>query len=228
MYRGYVTSDGRDPEIVVASLGTSVYAYSWHGKPLWTYKSRDHIKAACVKDINNDGKVETLVGSEDRNIHVLDNTGHLLWRYLLPHSVLAIDAADADNDGHAEVFVGCADGYLYVFNNDGDLLWTYQTKDRIRALLVADIDEDGNVEVVIGAEDELELLRVINQRQLSLLTKRCWSALCEKATTRQAIENLLNSTVPFLQAFALSKLVEQDDCMPKDFDTLEKLIKDSP
>lgn len=225
--RSYLPGEEFEPEIVVASLRTSVYGYSWQGKLLWTYNTRDHIKAAYVRDINNDGKFETLVGSEDRNIHVLDSSGHLLWRYLLPHSVLTIDAADANNDGYAEVFVGCADGNLYVFNKDGDLLWTHQTKDRIRALLVADIDGDGNVEIATGAEDELELVRVINQQQLCLLLAQCWSALCKQCTSRQVIENLLESTDPFLQVFALGKLVEQNNCTPKDFDTLENLIKES-
>ncbi len=226
--RAYTPIGGDEPEIVVATLQTSVYGYSWLGKRLWTYETRDHIRALCVRDINNDGKIEILVGSEDRNIHVLDSMGHLLWRYLLPHRIFAIDAMDADKDGNVEAFVGCADGYLYVFSKDGDLLWTYQAKDRIRALHVADIDDDGNVEVAIGAENDLELLRVINQRQLNLLITQCWSALCERSTARQAIENLLNSTDPFLQAFALNKLAEQDDCTSRDFDTLEKLFKDSP
>jgi outer membrane protein assembly factor BamB len=226
--RAYVPSEGHDPEIVTASLGNSIYAYSWYGKRLWSYKARDHNKAICIKDINNDGKIETLVGSEDHNIHVLDSTGHLLWRYLLPHSILAIDAADAENDGEVMIFAGCADGYLYVFNNEGDLLWSYQAKDRIRALHAADIDDDGNIEIAIGSENELEYLRVVDQGQVTLLIARCWSALCEQSTARQVIEHLLNSNDPFLQAFALNKLAEQDDCTAKDFDILEKFVKDSP
>ncbi len=226
--RASVPTEGHEPEIIAASLGNSIYAYSWHGKHLWTYKTRDHIKALCVKDINNDGKIETLVGSEDRNIHALDSTGHLLWRYLLPHSILAIDTADADNDGKDEVFVGCADGNLYVFNSEGDPLWAYHAKDRIRAIRAADVDDEGNIEIAVGSEDELELVRVVDQQQLSLLIAQCWLALYEQSTVRQTIEDLLNSADPFLQSFALNKLAEQGDCTAKDFDTLEKFVKDSP
>lgn len=225
--RASVPTEGHEPEIVAASLGNSVYAYSWHGKRLWIYKTRDHIQAIRVKDINTDGKIETIVGSEDHNIHILDNTGHLLWRYLLPHSILAIDSADVDNDGKDEVFVGCADGFLYVFNNEGDPLWSYQTKDRIRALGAADVDGDGNIEIVVGSENELELLQVVNQEHVSTLIAQCWSALCEQHTARQAIQSLLNSSDPYLQAFGLSKLATQEDCTSTDIDTLEKIVKNS-
>ncbi len=55
------------PEIVAASLGNHVYAYSRNNRgetPLWTYETRDHIRAVCIKDINGDGEVEVLVGSK--------------------------------------------------------------------------------------------------------------------------------------------------------------------
>lgn len=219
--RAYTPVEEHTPEIVTASLGNRVYAYTRHGKCLWTYETRDHIRAICIKDINGDGKVEVLVGSEDRNIHVLDNTGKLLWRYYLPHNVLAIDAMDGDN----KIFVGCADGRLYVFSREGELQWTYQTKDRIHAVRVEDIDDDGQAEVIIGVEDQLEVLRTVNQRQVNDMIEQCWGGLRQQSVER-AIEDLLNSTDPFLQAFALNKLAEQGDHAPRDFDILERLAKE--
>lgn len=215
-------SEELTPEIVTASLGNRVYAYTRHGECLWYYDVRDHIRAISIKDINGDGKVEVLVGSEDRNIHVLDNSGKLLWRYYLPHSALAVDAAEGDN----RIFVGCADGYLYVFNREGELQWSYQTRDRIQAVRVDDIDEDGQIEIVIGAEDQLEVLRIVNQRRVNDLIEQCWSALCQRQPVEEAIADLLNSTDSFLQAFAVGKLVERNNHLPRDFDILEKLAKE--
>src|SRR5579863_4593656 len=145
--RAVALAEGSGPEIFIASLTNHVFAYTRNvfvsarngrqqEKPLWEYKTRDRIKAICIKDINNDGKVMVLVGSEDRNIHVLDNAGKLLWRYYLPHSILAIDVMDGDG----RIFVGCADGFLYVYTKEGDLLWRYEAQDRIRALRAGDID----------------------------------------------------------------------------------------
>lgn len=217
------------PEIVAASLGNHVYAYSRNIQgetPLWTYETHDHIRAVCIKDINGDGQVEVLVGSEDRNIHVVDSTGHLLWRYYLPDSVLAVDVADINQNSRMEIFAACADGYLYVFSREGDLLWKYLAGDRIHAVRVEDIDSDGNIEIALGSEENFELLRVVNSQQISSLITQCWAALRQQHSTRPAIEMLLSDPDPFLQAFALNKLVEQDDCTPRDIDTLEKFASE--
>ncbi len=220
--RAHIPSEESIPEIVVASLSNRIYAYKRNGKFLWDYTTRDHIKTVCIKDINNDGQPEILVGSEDRNIHVLDSAGHLLWRYYLPHSALTIDAAYADQDSMFEVFVGCADGSLYVFNRDGDLLWTYQAKDRIHAVRIEDIDDDGNFEIALGSENEFELLRVVNQQQIASAIMQCWVQLCHQSFPKDAIALLLESNDPFLQAFALNKLVAQGNLQPRDFDLFEE------
>ncbi len=161
------------------------------------------------------------------NIHVIDSSGHLLWRYYLPDSVLAVDAVDIDQNSRMEVFAACADGYLYVFNHEGDLLWKYLAGDRIHAVRVEDIDSDGNVEIALGSEENFELLRVVNLQQISSLITQCWTTLRQQQhSDRQAIELLLSDPDSFLQAFALNKLAELDDCTPHDVDTLEKFASE--
>ncbi len=219
--RAHTPTEENIPDIVIASLGKRIYAYKRNGTRLWSYEAYDRICSICIKDIDGDGQAEILVGSEDRNIHVLDSRGHLLWRYYLPHSALTVDAADADQDGMVEVFVGCADGNFYVFSYAGDLLWTYQARDRIHAVGIEDIDSDGNVEIAIGAEDEFELLRVVNQQKIHTAINQCWAGLQQKSSTNEAIELMLNSYDPFLQAFALNKLVEQGDLHARAFDLFE-------
>lgn len=223
--RAHIPGDENTPEIIVAGLDNHIYAYRRNGRKLWGFETYDHIKAVCIRDINNDGQPEILVGSEDRNIHVLDSTGYLLWRYYLPHSALTIDAADIDQDGRVEIFVGCADGNLYVFNRDGDLLWTYQAKDRIHAVRIGDIDNDGDYEIALGAEDEFELLRIVNQQQIVDAIAQCWTQLSRQSSPGNVIAQLLASNDAFLQAFALNKLVEQGHLQPGDFDRFEDLAK---
>ena len=216
-------------DIVAAGVSNMVYAYSRHQKvPVWRYETYDHIRAICLKDINNDGQFEALIGSEDRNLHVLDHHGNLLWRYFFPHSVLCIDAVDVDYDNKYEVFVGCADGYLYVLNSNGEYLWKYRADDRIHAVRVGDIDNDGNFEIALGSEDELELLRLVNRQELQSLIDQCWTALLEQQTVEAAIHELLFQapTDPYLQAFALSKLMQLPSFSPDDLNALELMAKE--
>jgi outer membrane protein assembly factor BamB len=224
--RAHMSHRANEPEIIAASLGMSIYAYSHSKTLMWEYETKDHIRSICIKDIDADGKAEVLVGSEDRNIHVIDSTGHLLWRFYFPHSALSIEAVDVDQDGKIEILVGCADGYLYIFNSDGDLLWKYQAHDRIQAVRAADIDNDGNVEIAIGSEDELELLRVVDQQQIQALINQCWSVLCQmQPAKQQAINDLLQEADPLLKAFALNKYTEQH-LTAKSVDTLQQYAKD--
>lgn len=214
-------------EIVISSLDNHVYAYTRHGERLWVYEAYDHIHSICLKDIDADGNIEVIIGSRDRNVHVLNSAGQLLWRYYLPHSVLSIDAADADLDGNIEIFVGCGDGFLYVFNHEGDYLWKHEAHDRIHAVCVDDINNDGLVEIALGAEDNLELLQVVNPLTIQDLVEQCWHALCQHQPPSQLLHDLLGNSDPVLRAFALRKFSEQASFSAHDFDLLEQFAKDS-
>ena len=222
-----VHEEEKGPAIVAGSIRNTVYAYAKNGKELWQYTTKDRIRAVCIKDIDGDGQVEIVVGSEDRNVHVLDSKGHLRWRYWLPHSILAVDAVDADHNGRVEIFLGCADGNLYVLSQDGELLWKYRATDRIRVVKVEDIDGDGNVEIALGAEDQLEVLQVVDQRQVNQLIDRCWSALEKEFTGQDAIASLLEQPEALIRAFALQKLAEPTYFDLNTFEIFENFCQDS-
>ena len=215
------------PEIVVGSTAKFVSAYTRNGTSLWEYETWERVRTVHIKDIDGDDHAEVLIGSDDRNIHVLDSKGHLKWRYYLPDHVITIDTADIDHDSKIEVLVGCGDAYLYVFSREGDLLWKYPTNDRIRVVRAEDIDNDGNVEIALGTEDELELLQVVNQQQIRTLMQQCLLALQHGKALREVLEELLQNPDPALRAFALSKYAEQCNLAPKDFEALERLVRDS-
>jgi outer membrane protein assembly factor BamB len=219
--------EGAMPEIVAGSLKNTVYAYTRDGTELWQYVTQDRVSAVCVRDIDGDGQVEIVIGSEDRNVHVLDSKGHLRWRYWLPHSILAVDAIDADNDGKIELFLGCADGNLYVLNRDGDFLWKYWATDRIRVVKVEDIDDDGNVEIALGAEDQLEVLQVVDQQQVHRLINQCWRILQKERPAREVIVLLLEQPEALIRAFALQKLAEPKYFDLKTFEIFEAFCQDN-
>lgn len=233
LIHAYTRTDEEKPEIIAGSVNNTIYAYKRMGMLLWHYEVWDRVLALDMKDIDWDGEVEVIVGSEDRNIHVLDNQGRLRWRFFLPHSVLAVKAADVDQDGQIEILAGCADGWLYVFNKDGDLLWKYRASDRIRKLAVADVDDDGNPEIVIAAEDELEILSVVDRQQAREYVERCLKAIQGSRPIEDVFKEMLHPphpgipASPELRAFALVRLAKLATRTSAIFDTIEHFVKDN-
>ena len=80
---------------------------------------------------------------------------------------------------------------------------------------------------LLGQSKKLELVKVVNQRQINTLINQCWSALQQKHHPKQATSELLDDPDPLLQTFALSKFAEQDNFSAKDFACFEKLLKES-
>jgi hypothetical protein len=210
LIHAHTRSEEDTPEIIAGGASRTIYAFTHGGTtPLWSYPTWDRIQAVDLQDIDGDGETEILVGAEDRNVYVIDSHGWLRWRYLLPHSVLSLQTCDIDQDKKIEILAGCADGHLYVLDKDGNLLWKYCASDRIRTLKAADIDGDGCIEIVLGIEDELEVLRVLDQGQVRELIARCLF-LWQKETSSDNIDfQLLRAADPLLHAFAITRLAHQ-------------------
>lgn len=226
LVHAHAKAEDDTPEIIAGSTNRWVHAFTRQGTPLWEYEVQDRVHTVDIEDIDRDGEIEVIVGSEACNVHVLDSKGHRRWRYLLPHSVLAVQAIDVDQDGQIEILAGCADGYLYVLSKNGDFLWKYRANDRIRTLKAADLDGDDNIEIVLGAEDELEVLQVVNQKQVRGLIADCLATLEKEKTFEEVNTRLLHSTDALLRAFAISRLVKQPHLSQDVFDVLEQYVRD--
>lgn len=217
----------RSPELLISTSENLLLAYTRGGNCLWTYPTRSRIQALCSKDLDGDGRLEVLIGSEDRNIYVLDDEGKLRWRYVLYHSVLALEAADVDGDGQQEILVGCGDDILYVFTSVGDLIQHYTTRDRIQALRIADIDQDGNLEIGIVEESRLEVLRIVKREEFETLITMCWDQLCAEQDPLEVLLPLIKGSDPYLRAAGLLKLTTLVPLPPKTFTLLNEAMTDA-
>jgi outer membrane protein assembly factor BamB len=220
-----------DPEVIAGSINNQVDAYCQQEDGLWTrkwyYRTHDRIRALCSKDINHDGHIEIIVGSEDRNVHVLSSEGHLLWRYYLPQSVYAIDVGDIDKDGNDEIVVGCADSYLYIFSVKGDLLWRYCCGDCVRAVSIDYINYPNAI--IVATERQVALIQVVERHELEQRMHACWLHQQQKKSATELISEFLTyaSMHPNLCIFALYKIAEQPSLFHGDFSVFEKLLKDT-
>ena len=126
---------------------------------LWSYTTGYYVfSSPALGDIDNDGKLEVVVGSFDNKIYALNGEdGSLLWSYTTGHNVDSSPSlGDIDSDGKLEVIMGSWDNKIYALNGeDGTLLWNYQIESAVDTTSpsLGDIDNDGKLEVVVGSYD---------------------------------------------------------------------------
>ncbi len=126
----------------------------------WSYVAGGGIESfgATVADVDVDGTMEVVVGSNNRKIYCLNGTtGMVKWSYLTRHWVYSSPAiADVDVNGTMEVVFGSYDSTVYCLNGaTGVVKWSYATGDFVHSSpAVADVDGDGTIEVIIGGRDD--------------------------------------------------------------------------
>jgi hypothetical protein len=112
----------------------------------------------ALGDIDGDGMVEVVVGSDDNNVYALyGSDGAMKWSFKTGDWVYSSPAlGDIDGDGRVEVVVGSFDRYVYALNgSDGTMKWSFKADFVIMysSPALGDIDGDGMVEVVVGSHD---------------------------------------------------------------------------
>ena len=126
-------------------------------KEVWQYKTGGSIFSSPVAtDINNDGKLEVIIGSNDCHIHVVDlKTGEPVWSYKTGDKVISAPAVgDVNGDGKLEVVATSLDHFVHVLNgSSGELIWKFDGKEWLGASpTICDIEGDGSLEVLVASQ----------------------------------------------------------------------------
>jgi len=124
----------------------------------WSYTTDGMVASSpALGDIDGDGEIEVVVGSDDNNVYAIDGiTGNKEWVYLTGSNVHSSPAlGDIDYDNIIEVVVGSNDGKVYALNGtNGQVDWTYTTGFLVfSSPALGDIDYDNIIEVVVGSVD---------------------------------------------------------------------------
>ncbi len=131
-------------------------------KILWNYNVTPHIFSSPIAgDIDNDGEMEIVVGSNYSVYAINANNGSLLWRIKVPmQGIYAWLSAwtspvlgDIDNDNDLEVVIGNKDGLIYALNGeDGWPEWVYICNETVYVSpVICDLDKDEHFEVLFCA-----------------------------------------------------------------------------
>jgi len=171
---GDLDGDGK-LEVVVGSSDVLGYGkvYAWHhdGTPVagWPQTTGIHIvtSSPALGDLDGDGKVEVVVGSNDGYVYAWHHDGAPVagWPQAAGGWVNSSPAlGDLDGDGKLEVVVGSCygslpsnNGYVYAWHHDGATVagWPRTTGGAVDSSpALGDLDGDGKLEVVVGCAND--------------------------------------------------------------------------
>ncbi len=146
--------------VVYSTNGTAVPAYrtrTWGSLPRWTSPPvGSGASGISVADLEADGALDLLYGTEAGYVYALNGTGGVRWstQVSTTNSVpFAPQVADLDGDGLLDVIVLTNDPSLVRLNATGSIVWTtpMAVPDLPTSMpTLLDIDGDGIVDVLIG------------------------------------------------------------------------------
>lgn len=162
---GDIDGDGKG-ELVVGVGGTTagnVYAYKQDGTVCagFPVASERYTISPTLSDLNNDGKLEIIIGTRSGKIYVWKGDGSVLpgWPKQMDRYIAAsCSIGDINNDGQKDI-VAQSRNLIYVYDTAGNVLpgFPYSIIDSVNgsnsysACVIADIDNNGTNEIIFGS-----------------------------------------------------------------------------
>ncbi|MBM3309144.1 MAG: hypothetical protein FJY77_02730 [Candidatus Altiarchaeales archaeon] len=159
---GDFNNDGSAEIVVLTKLwsSASVYLLDHNGQVLWRREitggvRTDESKNIWVDDLDGDGTLEILVGTQDHGVDVLDCNGNLKWNFETTSTktdiVSKVRTYRYFTSDEARKIVVAAKPYIYLLDSAGNLLWKAPVNTTVFDFDYGDIDNDGRNELVAGA-----------------------------------------------------------------------------
>jgi len=152
-------------EVVLASGDTYVHLLDATGRlinkhqirgAVWNQNYGDHPWQAytvAVRDLDQNGRNEILVGTQNYELHIYDAQWNMLarTRRAVLHGSIDFITADVDADGKLELFATDHYGRVQAFEHDGSKAAAFYTSIGDMQATLADLDQDGQLDLIYGS-----------------------------------------------------------------------------
>jgi outer membrane protein assembly factor BamB len=128
------------PDVIVPTTTEVVALRGSDGNVLWTFPTGGEVNHTMAYDVDGDGFLEAIAGSDDQNVYVIDGTtGTEEWSYSVADDVMHIQVGDVDCDGKANIT-------CVTFGSDG-LVYAFATLDETPDAVCGDANGDEAVNI---------------------------------------------------------------------------------
>lgn len=213
-------------QVVLGSEDNHAYAFDCEsGGMRWKFLTKGWVRAVFSYDLDEDGAAETLVGSADTYLYVLNGEGECIDKRSMLYPVYAIFAADIDRDGATEILVATGGKDLIALTADLHEKWRSTFDNRLMSLYVADVDNDGQDEIIAAGEDKH--IYILNAQGKALwrhnLKYRVLSVYATDFDNDGHVELLAGSEEEKIHVFRVQLIQDLDERIDKCYQELGKL-----
>ncbi len=165
------TSNTTASSAVSLAIAAASTAPVWSTKTSWNSVDVGNANTPVYVDLDGDGDLDTLIGSQWGYIYGFKNTGTssapvweasnvVEWSPPDVGSYVAVGAADLDNDGDIDLMIGESVGFTYGYENTGTSsapVWTANPAWDIGDIggysqpVLVDLDGDGDHDILLGS-----------------------------------------------------------------------------
>ena len=123
----------------------------------WSYKAnREIVSSPAIGDLDNDGYLDVVIGSNDRNLYIFNHEGIRIYSYTTNSKIISSPVlVDLDKDKNLEIIFASSDGRIYILNSAGFRSWGHKISGRVTSSpVVVDLDDDGKLEIIITGKNK--------------------------------------------------------------------------
>ncbi|MCS7093972.1 MAG: PQQ-binding-like beta-propeller repeat protein [Candidatus Aenigmarchaeota archaeon] len=137
---------------------SSIFTFSVNASMLWNFTTSGRIYSSpAVGDVNDDGEIDVVFASLDRNVYVVrGKDGLQIFNFTTNGSITSSPSlAHFGGERHLRIFVGSYDFNVYAINgSNGQKIWNFSTQGRVfSSPALGDVNGDNFLDIVIGSDD---------------------------------------------------------------------------
>jgi hypothetical protein len=174
---------------LIGSADEHLYVLNQQGQLLAKHNMKHPVRTILVTDIDNDGQIEVLVGTDGRDLSALMYVEDKFtsatyfaekWRQYFDKHFLCLCVTDIDGDGHNEIIAGSQDKHIYILDDEGKIIWRHNHKYRVFSMYPYHIDNDGLPELLVGSEgNRIRAMRIRLRKGLERKIRKYYRQLGE-------------------------------------------------